>query len=137
MNPWRWVDPRVSSVRLADVHAYFLRRGWKVRPCKIPNTVIYEEPPLDGGKPFFQYFPSSDKFSDFTRHVTELITTLSEIEERHPVQVLEDMLRARAGEAEGEPKRNREGAADSSRPASKPQRVVRRARRHGRTKAKE
>src|SRR5205807_9273330 len=26
---WRWVDPRVAKVRLADLRAYLLARGWK------------------------------------------------------------------------------------------------------------
>jgi hypothetical protein len=122
MNPWRWVDPRVSSVRVADVRAYLLGRGWKVRLSKDPRTLVFEEPSLDGGPPFVQYFPASEDFSDYTRDVTELITTLSEIDNRHPVQVLEDILGARGKAAEGKSKRNGERAAASSRPAEKPRR---------------
>jgi hypothetical protein len=44
------------------------------------------------GRPFFQMVPASDKYDDFRLRITELITTLSELEDRHPVAVLEDML---------------------------------------------
>jgi hypothetical protein len=92
MNPWRWVDPRVRSVRVADVQAYLLGRGWKRKPSPNPKTLIFEEPPIDGGKPFYQVIPASEDFSDYLRHITELITTLSEIEDRHPVELLNDIL---------------------------------------------
>jgi hypothetical protein len=93
MNPWRWVDPRVRSVRVADLRAYLLGRGWKVRPSPNPDTLLFEEPPVEGGEPFLQAVPSSEGFSDYPRHIAELLTTLSEIEDRHPVELLDEILR--------------------------------------------
>jgi hypothetical protein len=39
-----------------------------------------------------QVVPASEQFADYRQRVTELITTLSEIEGRHPVAVLDDIL---------------------------------------------
>jgi hypothetical protein len=92
MNPWRWVDPRVQRVRLADVQAYFRRRGWVLRSNPNPDLLRFEEPADGGRPPLFQVVPASEDFADYRQRIAELITTLSEIEDRHPVDVLDDML---------------------------------------------
>src|SRR6266545_7820632 len=84
MNPWRWVDPRLSSVRVENVQTYLLSKGWKKRPSPNPNTLIFEKLSKGGKQAFLQAMPSSEEFSDFSRHIAETITTLSEIEDRHP-----------------------------------------------------
>jgi hypothetical protein len=93
VNPWRWVDPRVASVRLADARAYLLGRGWKLRPSPSRNTLLFERPGTGGAGPLLQALPSSEEFSDYSRHITDFLTVLSEIEDRHPVALLEDILR--------------------------------------------
>ena len=35
MNPWRWVDPRVRQVKVANLQAYLLGHGWRL--CPNPN----------------------------------------------------------------------------------------------------
>ena len=95
MNPWRWVDPRVENVRVADVQNYFLRRGWRLAPNPNPNLLRFEEARAGKERGFFQMVPASERLADYQQRITEMITTLSEIEDRHPVQVLEDMLAAR------------------------------------------
>jgi hypothetical protein len=92
MNPWRWVDPRVKLVRVAELRAYLLGRGWKLTHAPNPRTLLFEGPASDGGEPFILAVPSSEDFTDYPRHIAELITTLSEIEDRHPVEVLNDLL---------------------------------------------
>jgi hypothetical protein len=93
MNPWRWVDPRVQRVRVADLQAYLLGRGWALRPNPNPNLLRFEEP-QETNDPLFQMVPSSERFADYRQRVAELIATLSEIEDRHPVTILDDILRA-------------------------------------------
>jgi hypothetical protein len=92
MNPWRWVDPRIQSVRVADVTAYLLGRGWTLQSSPNPRVLVFEKPSANGSEPLIQAMPSSENFSDYPRHVMELITTLSEIEDRHPVDLLNDIL---------------------------------------------
>jgi hypothetical protein len=109
MNPWRWVDPRVEAVRVADLESYFLRRGWKARPEPGRNLLRFEKAGKAGGPSLFQVFPSSEGFTDYRQRVTELLTTLSELEGRHPVEVLEDVLAGATqsgvnGPAAGSPK---------------------------------
>jgi hypothetical protein len=110
VNPWRWVDPRVARVRVADIRAYFLGRGWKPGLSSNPNLLRFEEATSPGQTPLFQMVPASEQSPDYCQRVTELITTVSELEDRHPVAILEDMLAA--AQTRGN------GAADGSRTAS-------------------
>jgi len=57
MNPWRWVDPRIEAVRLADLRAYFAGRGWKLVSHTNPNLLRFEAPVTGGGPSFFQMVP--------------------------------------------------------------------------------
>jgi hypothetical protein len=107
MNPWRWVDPRVAGVRVADIRAYFLARSWKFRPNPNPNLLRFEAPAESGEPPIFQMIPASERAADYRQRVVELITTLSELEDRHPLTVLEEMLAA------GQPHRDGKGASRS------------------------
>jgi hypothetical protein len=96
MNPWRWVDPRIAAVRVADVQAYFLSRGWSLRPNPNPNLLRFEEAVSGKHSPFFQMVPASEQSADYRQRIAELITTLSELENRHPVAVLDDILQQAA-----------------------------------------
>ena len=104
MNPWRWVDPRVRSVRLAGVRAYLLGRSWSLKPIANPKLLRFERPAAENGKPVFFMVPASDQFSDLVQSITYLITTLSEFEDRHPVEILNDILQHQGREdTEGTP----------------------------------
>jgi len=92
MNPWRWVDPRIQDVRVANVRAYFRRRGWRLEQNPNPNLLRFEQPAQGKEPPLFQMVPSSEEFADFRQRMAELITTLSELEDRHPVAILEEIL---------------------------------------------
>ena len=87
MDPWRWVDPR-AEVRLAGVRASGparLRRKGQgaVAPLRV------------GGGPAF-VLPASELDADFARSLVEMLTTLSEAEDRHPVALLDEILAAQA-----------------------------------------
>jgi hypothetical protein len=92
MNPWRWVDPRIGQVRLENVKTYLTNHGWLQMPNPNPNFLRFEHGADSNGAIVFQMVPASDSFGDFRQSITYLLTTLSEIEERHPVEVLEDVL---------------------------------------------
>jgi hypothetical protein len=89
---WLLVDPRIQAVRVADVKAYLARRGWRLKPNPNSNLLRFEEPSKGNGPGFFQMVPASEEAADYRQRITELITTLSELEDRHPVQVLNEML---------------------------------------------
>ena len=100
MNPWRWVDPRIHSLRLESVGRYLASRGWSVKPCGNPGFLRYEGPPGDNrAAAAVQILPASERVGDLVQSLTYAITTLSELEERHPVAILEDMLQFQASSA--------------------------------------
>jgi hypothetical protein len=47
---------------------------------------------INGSEPLVLALPASDRVADFVQSITYFITTISEIEERHPVDVLDDIL---------------------------------------------
>jgi hypothetical protein len=91
MNIGRWVDPRVRDVRVADLEAYLRRLGWVNKPTPIVNALRYDSPAGLGAPPYL-LVPVAEHFTDYVQRVIELITLLSEVEERHPVEVLNDIL---------------------------------------------
>jgi hypothetical protein len=92
-NRERWVDPRVSQVRLRDLKNYLSAHGWTLKPFPRPQVLLFEEPSASGNEPIVQLVPSSEQHPDFRRGVIDTITSLSECEDRHPVEVLNDILR--------------------------------------------
>jgi hypothetical protein len=90
MNPWRWVDPRVRSVRLEGVRRYLLGRGWSERTVG-PSIVFTTDASNGEGAPSC-VLPASEKAPDFVLSLTYLLTTLSELEDRHPVAILDEVL---------------------------------------------
>jgi hypothetical protein len=93
INPWRWVDPRINQVCLAQVRAYLESIGWVAVSNPNPKVIRYEWGAKTKGERLHRFVPASEDFSDFHREVAELITLLAALEDRHPVHILEDVLR--------------------------------------------
>jgi hypothetical protein len=89
-NPW--IDPRVQQVRAANLHAYLLRRGWKLKPSRRPQVLLFEEPPGPGGKRIVQSVPAKDGGSGYLDCIVRVITNLAALEDRLAVEVLNDIL---------------------------------------------
>jgi hypothetical protein len=99
MNWYRWIDPRVASVRADAVRAYMRSQGWTEDPDPRPEPrlLVFRAPYLDDdGRAVLQILPSTERASDYRKRVEELLTTLSVLEDRHPVEVLNDVLRLQA-----------------------------------------
>ncbi len=62
--------------------------------------------------------PASEEFADYRMRIAELITTLSEWEDRHPIEILNDMLRCGA-ESSGGNGAECGGDAEAVRPRSR------------------
>ncbi|MCI0459504.1 MAG: hypothetical protein L0Z62_21345 [Gemmataceae bacterium] len=92
MNFERWVDPRVVSVRLPALRAYLEDHGWVLKPFPRRQVLKYEGPLDDEGQPIFILAPSSEDLIDYRQGVVDIITTLSVLEDRHPVEILNDIL---------------------------------------------
>src|SRR5947209_331217 len=89
----RWVDPRVSQVKAASLQAYLRSRGWRPKPSPRPQLAVFEEPSPRNGKQVVQTLPASEESSDYVDGVVRAITNLAVLEGRHPVEVLDDVLR--------------------------------------------
>jgi hypothetical protein len=124
MNMDRWVDPRVDRVKVADLRSYLEAHGWTLKPFPRPQALKYEGPLDDNGQPIVLLAPATEKLLDYRRGVVDIITTLSVLEDRHPVAILNDILNQHAhGKGKGD---NRANAASQ---AAGPKRKGTRSRR--------
>ena len=76
----RWVDPRIKSVKVADMQRYLLSHGWKGKPFPRPQLLVFEGPRF-GGEKVIQVLPSSEELADYQQRLLELITALAVIED--------------------------------------------------------
>ena len=60
-------------VRVADLLAYLLSKGWKIRPFKRPEVIYFEGPPDDDGRPLVLLLPASEKLRDYPLRVEETL----------------------------------------------------------------
>jgi hypothetical protein len=94
----RWIDPRLYRVRVADVQAYLLRKGWKPVPPDRPHVLVFQEPVVTEGGPLYQFVPDTEQRRDYAARLYELIAALAETEGRYAGDVLTDILRQPAAE---------------------------------------
>ena len=100
MNPWRWVDPRVSQVRFSGVRAYLARRGYVERQEPNPDFVRFVSTGANNGKQLPYYIlPKEKGFAEAKSPVVYFLTTFSEVEDRHPVAILEEILQLQESES--------------------------------------
>jgi hypothetical protein len=90
----RWVDPRVKTLRVAEVQAYLRQHGWSHRPGSRPQQLVFEKPAAASGEAAVVAVPASEQFPDYPQRILEVVTELAEIEDRYAVDVLNDILRA-------------------------------------------
>jgi hypothetical protein len=91
----RWIDPRIRTLRLADVIAYLRQRGWTEVPPDREGFLVFQEPPGSdaNGSPFYQFVPDSENYDIYPRLMFELLTGVAEIEDRQASEVIDDILR--------------------------------------------
>ncbi len=91
----RWIDPRVRTLRLADVAAYLRQRGWRELPPDRKGVLVFQEPSgeLVDGRPLCQFVPAAESYDDYPLRMFELVTGLAEFEDRQATDVIDDILR--------------------------------------------
>lgn len=89
----RWIDPRLRTVRIADIQAYLLRKGWQPVPPDRPGVLVFQEPTVDEDGPLYQFVPDTEQRRDYVARIYELLAALGEIENRYAGDVLTDILR--------------------------------------------
>lgn len=88
----RWMDPRLPSVRVAQIRAYLLRKGWKQVPPDRPHVLVFEEPKTHDDESFYQLVPDTEQRRDYVTRVYELLAALASSEDRYAGDVLSDIL---------------------------------------------
>lgn len=96
----RWLDPRLAAVKVADIRNYLLQHNWTAVPSDRPRTLVFREPAGSEGESLYQFVPESESDPDYFRRIVEFITLLAFFEDRHPSQILNDML-SPSGHANG------------------------------------
>jgi hypothetical protein len=89
----RWVDPRLYSVRPADLQAYLLHEGWKPVPADRQGVLVFQEPAVSEDGPLYQFVPLDEAWEGYPAQVYELIAALAMIEDRYAGDVLTDILK--------------------------------------------
>jgi hypothetical protein len=97
----RWIDPRVYTLRTAEVVAYLLQRGWTELPPDRPGFRVFQEPPGQevAGGPYCQFVPEAET-DDLPLRMFELITGLAEVEGRQAAEVIDDIRGQAAAEVQ-------------------------------------
>jgi len=96
-----WIDPRVASVRVPQIQAYLLQRGWKAQPSPRSQVLLFVGPQADDGEPIVQAVPAPERGSDYTQRIVDVITNLALLEDRYAVEILSDILKS--GQSEQSP----------------------------------
>ncbi len=86
------VKQLIEQVRVDHVRAYMLNHGWQAHPSQRRDTILFEGPLDDAGKPLRDHFPATEDFSDFGRCVEDLIRMLTKLEKRTPEDIIAEML---------------------------------------------
>jgi hypothetical protein len=85
------------------MRAYLLGHGWTLKSFARPQVLLFEGPSDDEGEPIVQWVPASEDLQDYERGVVDVITNLSVLEDRHPVEVLNDILQYSAAKPSPNP----------------------------------
>jgi hypothetical protein len=111
----RWVDPRLPDLRLDQIRAYLLGKGWKEVAPDRPGVLVFEEPALGEEGPLHQWVPDSEQRREYLQGVYELLAAVAEVEDRSAGEVLTDMLEASPANGES-PNSAQTGRGESVRP---------------------
>jgi hypothetical protein len=95
----RWIDPRLYSIRTANVQAYLLHNGWKPVPPDRPGVLVFQEPASSKDGPLYQFVPLDEQWEGYPAQLYELIAALAEIEDRYAGDVLTDILKHSTADA--------------------------------------
>jgi hypothetical protein len=101
----RWIDPRLRTLRVADVVVYLQQRGWKPLPPDRKGLRAFQEPTGEcvDSRPLCQFVPESEAFDNYAQLMFELLTGVADYEDRQASEVIDDILRQAAGETANGP----------------------------------
>ena len=80
------------AVRVADLRAYLLAKGWKTKPFKRPQVIYFEGPVDDDGRPLVLLLPASEHLRDYPLRIEEIVNTLSILENRPTAEIVRNII---------------------------------------------
>jgi hypothetical protein len=89
----RWLDPRLATVRVRDLRAYLLSKGWEIIPSDQPHELVFREPGVNEAGPLYQWIPDSEMGRDYVQRVYEVIAAIAEVEDRYAGDIVSDIVR--------------------------------------------
>ena len=92
----RWIDPRLSSVRVAGIRNYLLGKKWQEVSPDRSGCLVFQEPDCAPNEPLYQFVPEFEQDRAYPALIHELIAALASIEDRYAGDVLTDILRCQA-----------------------------------------
>ncbi len=79
-------------VRVADMRAYLLSKGWKTKPFKRPQVIYFEGPLDDEGCPLVLLLPASEHLRDYPLRIEEILNTLTILEKRPAAEIVRNIV---------------------------------------------
>jgi hypothetical protein len=79
-------------IRVADLRAYLVSKGWNAKPFKRSQVIYFEGPPDDDGRPLVLLVPASEQFRDYTLRIDEILNTLSILEKRPVAEIVRSLV---------------------------------------------
>ncbi|HEX2571322.1 MAG TPA: hypothetical protein VH877_17320 [Polyangia bacterium] len=91
------VDQRLlDTIRVMDVTRYLGQKGWRRREAFPRHELLVFDGPLDdAGEPIVATLPASDQFKDFQPGLVNLLRLLSQLEERPPAEIADELVTLR------------------------------------------
>src|SRR6266404_1049893 len=84
--------PLSGAIRVADLRAYLLAKGWKVKPFRRHEVICFEGLSDDEGQPIDLLVPASEQLRDYPLRVEELLRSLSVLESRPVEEVARNIV---------------------------------------------
>jgi hypothetical protein len=99
------IDQRLlDTIRVADVTRYLGEKGWRRREAFPRRELLVFDGPLDdAGEPIVATLPASDQFKDFQSGLMNLLRLLSQLEERPPAEIADELVMLRADRLDAPP----------------------------------
>ncbi len=83
---------QAQGIHVADLRAYLLSKGWKIRPFKRPQAIYFEGPPADDGSPLVLLIPASEQLRDYPLRIEETLNALTILEKRSLAEVIRNIV---------------------------------------------
>lgn len=92
MTPLNGTTSSGKMVRVADLRAYLLAKGWKIKPFQRPQVIRFEGPLDDEGQPLVLLLPFSEQLRDYSLRIEEILRTLSVLENRSTAETVRNIV---------------------------------------------